>query len=244
MSKELSSGVVSLLQDAIDVASMLDIERIVLDGHSLRGHSPDNGTIMLLPFPDDTTLEFGAMGIGRIPELKNRLKLVGNNGKITPEYKERDSGDKFVFRLVLQKGKTKVEFKCSDPAQIRAPKALNDPDHFIFKFTNDDVDLMLKSKTAMGADSVAFVSPDGKEVTFSIVASEGDTLTHQLSTDVECKTDTEKFNFIYKVKILFPVLKEVLAATKDATEVEVAVTRRGVMKMNILDIPVFIFPEA
>lgn len=242
MSKELSSGTFSLIQDAIDVASMLNIDRFVIDSHSLRGHSQENGTILLLPFPDDTELEFGAMGISRVTELKSRLRLLGDSAKVIPDYKERDSGDKFVFRLNIKHNKTKVEFKCADPAQIRAPKAMNDPDHFVFTFTNEDVALMLKSKSAMGADTVSFVSKDGKSVTFSVMGSEGDALTHELSTEVEVKADADEFNFIYKTKILFPVLKEVLDATKKS-EVEVAVTRRGVMKMSIIDIPVFIFPE-
>ena len=97
MSKQLTKGALTLLKDAIDTSIILGIERLVIDGHSLRGQS-DDGTFILLPFPTGTELEFGAMGISRIPILKARMKLLGEELVITPEYKTLDSGDKFVFR--------------------------------------------------------------------------------------------------------------------------------------------------
>ena len=87
-----------------------------------------------------------------------RLKLIGADNTITPEYKERDSGDKFVFRLELKMNKTKVDFKCTDPTQIRAPKAFKDPDAFNFQFTADDIKLMVNAKSAMQADTVTFTT--------------------------------------------------------------------------------------
>lgn len=242
MSKQFSKGVLSLLQDAIATATVLGIERMVIDSHSLRGESQDNGTMMLLPFPSDTELEFGAIGISRVSVLKVRMKLLGDEGIITPEYKVRDSGDKFVFRLSLKKGKTGVDFKCADPAQIKAPKGFNDPDHFGFTFTSEDIDLMLSAKNAMQSDTVTFSSKDGKTVNFSISASEGDTLVHELESSLDIKTSTETFAASYKTKILFPVLKEIKEAAKDA-DVDVVLTRRGIMKIEVNMIPAYVFPE-
>ena len=126
MSKKLSSGTLNLMRDAISTSTILGIERLVIDGHSLRGESQENGTMMLLPFPDGTELEFGAIGISRVPVLKARLRLLGDDGVIIPEYKTRDSGEQFIFRLSLQKAKTKIDFKCADPAQIKAPKGFTE----------------------------------------------------------------------------------------------------------------------
>jgi hypothetical protein len=242
MSKQLTKGALTLLQDAIDTGTILGIERMVIDSHSLRGESQDNGTMMLLPFPAGTELEFGAMGISRISVLKARLRLLANEGTITPEFKVRDSGDQFVFRLALKKGKTTIDFKCADPAQIKAPKGFNDPDYFGFAFSADDIKLMLSAKSAMQADTVTFASKDGKTVAFSISASEGDALTHTLECELDSKTTTETFAASYKTKILFPVLKEIMDAAKEA-DVDVVLTRRGIMKIEVNMIPVYVFPE-
>lgn len=242
MSKQLSKGTVSLLNDAISTARILGIEKLVVDSHSLRGESQENSTFMLLPFPADTELEFGSIGISRISVLQSRLKLLGNDGAIVPEYKARDSGDQFVFRLVLKKNKTNIDFKCADPTHIRAPKGFNDPEHFGFSVSEDDINLMLSAKAAMQSDSVTFASTDGKVVKFSISASEGDALVHELESDLDTKSSTETFAASYKSYILFPVLKEVKDAAKDA-DVDIALTKRGILKITVNGIPTYIFPE-
>lgn len=242
MNKPFGKGTLSLLQDALDTATMLGIDRLVIDSLSLRGESQDNGTLMLLPFPDGTELDFGSIGIGRVSVLKARLKLIGADNTITPEYKERDSGDKFVFRLELKMNKTKVDFKCTDPTQIRAPKAFKDPDAFNFQFTADDIKLMVNAKSAMQADTVTFTTKDGKTVNYIISASEGDALVHELDSELDIKTSTETFAVSFKTKILFPVLKEISEAAKDAP-VDVILTKRGIMKIEVNGIPAYVFPE-
>lgn len=242
MSKPFGKGTLTLLQDALDTATMLGIERLVIDNLSLRGESQDNGTLMLLPFPDGTELDFGSMGIGRVPVLKARLKLLGADGTITPEYKQRDSGEQFVFRLELKKNKTKIDFKCTDPAQVRAPKAFKDPDAFGFQFTAEDIKMMVSAKAAMQADTVTFRSGDNGTVNYTISASEGDALVHELESGLDIKTTTDTFAASYKTKILFPVLKEISDAAKEAP-VDVVVTKRGILKIEVNGIPAYVFPE-
>lgn len=241
MSKEFGKGTVSILQDALNTATMLGVERLVIDSLSLRGESQENGTLMLLPFPDGTELDFGAIGIGRVSVLKARMKLL-SDGSITPEYKQRDSGEKFVFRLELKKNKTKIDFKCTDPSQIRAPKAFKDPDAFGFQFTAEDIKLMVSAKSVMQADTVTFKSSDTNGVNYTISASEGDALVHELDSTLDTLTDTDSFLVSYKTKILFPVLKEISEDAKDSA-VEVIITKRGILKIEVNGIPAYVFPE-
>lgn len=239
---KMSNGALQLLNDAITVATILGIERVVIDNHSLRGESQDNGTMLLFPFPQGTELEFGAMGISRVPVLRARMRLLGDEGIVTPEYKVRDSGEKFIFRLGLSKSRTKIDFKCADPAQIRAPKAFNDPEHFGFSVSAEDITMMLAAKTAMQADTVSFISSDSKTVSYSVHASEGDVLAHELDTSLDIKEDVDTFTFSYKTKILFPVLKEIMDVAKDGN-VDIVITRRGILKIEVKDIPIYVFPE-
>ncbi len=241
MSKQLSKPALGLIQDAIDTARALGIERMVIDSLSLRGES-DDGTAMIFPFPDGTELEFGSIGINRISVLRERLRLLGPDGTVTPEYKQRDSGEQFVFRLVLKQGKTSVEFKCADPSRIKAPKFMNDPELFAFSITAQDINLMLKAKSAMQVEYVTFSSKDGSSVQFSVTASEGDTLTHELESTLDTKTSETTFASMFKTKFLFPVLKEISDAAKEAP-VDVILTKRGIMKIEVNGIPAIVFPE-
>lgn len=241
MNKPLSKGTLTLLKDAMDTANILGIERMVIDNHSLRGESQQQ-TFMLLPFPEGTELEFGAIGISRIPVLQARLKLLGNDGTIIPEYKTRDSGDNFVFRLALKSGKTKIDFKCADPAQIKAPKRFTDPVNFAWTLNAQDIKLMLSTKRAMDSKTVSFISKDGNTVSFSISASEGDALTHELDSVLDSKTTTNTFAVSYKVAILFPLLNEIMEAAKEA-DVAVEITKRGILQVEVHGITTYIFPE-
>lgn len=241
-SKGLSKDMTELLRSVMTTAGNLGIEKIVIDGHSVRGDSQTNGTMMILPFQADTTHEFGSIGISRVDVLRHRLGLLDTDGQIVPEYKTRDSGDKFVFRMVLKQGKTSVDFKCADPATIRCPKGLNDPVHFGFDFTKADIELMSKAKSVMGAETVNFNSKDGTTVSFAISASEGDVLTHELTSGLEVKGDVETFNVTYKNKILFPVLKGIMDQAKKSA-VAATITKRGILRIDVNGIPAYVFPE-
>lgn len=242
MSKPFGKGTMTLLQDAIDTATRLGIERFVIDSFSLRGESQENGTLMLLPFPDGTELDFGSIGIGRVGVLKSRLQLMGTEGTVTPEYKTRDSGEQFVFRLELKKNRTKIDYKCTDPAQIRAPKAFKDPDMAQFSVTAEDIKLMLSAKNAMQSDKVTFTSSDGKVVRFMISASEGDALDHEFESSLDMLLPVDSFTASYDTKYLFPILKEISDAAKEAP-VELIVTKRGIMKIEVNNIPAYVFPK-
>ncbi len=73
-------------------------------------------------------------------------------------------------------------------------------------------------------------------------ASEGDVLCTLSNLPLDSKTDTNTFATLYKTKFLFPVLKEVSDAA-DEGPVEVIITRRGIMKIEVNGITAYVFPE-
>lgn len=241
MSTKLTKATTKLLRESIRTAAALGIEKLVIDPHSLRGESKDNGTMMLFPFPDGMELEFGSIAVTRVPELISRLRILGDDGDIIPDYKTRDSGEEFVFRLKLKKGRTSIDFKCADPAYVKAPKAFNDPDCFTFTVTKEDVEVMLSAKSVMQADKVTLTSNAEGKVSFIVTASEGDKLVHEIESDLDTECDgSDSFTVTYKTKILFPALREILTDT-DSTGI--TITRRGVMKIELNEIPSYIFSE-
>lgn len=241
MTTKLSKASIKMIKDAMRTASILGMEKLVIDNHSIRGESQENSTLMLLKFPEDMDLEFGAMAITRVPELMSRMRILGNDGDIVPDYKSRDSGDQFVFRLKLKRGRTSVEFKCADPAYVKAPKAFNDPDCYSFAVTPEDLEVMLSAKAVMQTDKITFIGNEDGKVEFTASASEGDKLLHSLEDSYENLCDgNDSFTYSYKTKILFPILKELLSGEEGET---ITISRRGIIKVYINDIPSFVFPE-
>lgn len=242
MTNKLSKTSVKLLKDAINTASILGMEKLVIDQHSIRGESLENSTLMLLKFPEDMELEFGAMAITRVQELVSRMRILGSDGDIIPEFKTRDSGDQFVFRLKFKRGRTSVEFKCADPAYVKAPKAFNDPDSYRFSVVPEDVEILLSAKAVMQTERITFIGKDDGSVSVTASASEGDKMVHEIDSEFERLNDAnDSFTYSYKTKILFPVLKGLLSSSGE--EETITISRRGIIKVYINDIPAFIFPE-
>lgn len=241
MTTKLSKSSMKMLKDAIRTASILGMEKLVIDHHSIRGESLENSTLMLLKFPEDMEMEFGSIAITRVQELISRMRILGSDGDIAPEFKTRDSGEQFVFRLKLKRGRTSVEFKCADPAYVKAPKAFNDPDSFTFTVVPEDVEVMLSAKSVMQTEKITFIGKDDGAVSITASASEGDKMVHEIGSKFEALNDAnDSFTYSYKTKILFPVLKELLSS---AEEEVITISRRGIIKVYINDIPAFIFPE-
>src|ERR1700740_2770352 len=121
---ELSKETIEFLENVIDVAKILKIENVILDHECVRGHLKEEGS-MIIQRDNLPKFEFTSLGISRINILDTRLSLLGNDLAIEAEEHTKDNGEKTIYKLILSKGKTVVEFKCADAALMaKAPKNL------------------------------------------------------------------------------------------------------------------------
>lgn len=237
---ELSKETIEFLSNIIDVAKILKIENVILDHECARGHLKEEGS-MIIQRDNLPKFEFTSLGISRINILDTRLSLLGNDVSIEAEEHTKDNGEKTIYKLVLSKGKTVVEFKCADSALMpKAPKNLKDPIFYSFNADEESVALLSKAQSAIKAETVAIVGTKSG-VLVKLNDIEGDMFNHVISENIKFSPDCtkDKFFFSYKIRVLVPLLK---AAFK-TEQLTVNITSRGLLNLVINNINVYISPE-
>lgn len=226
----------NFLKNAVDVASLLGIEAVVIDEISLRGSEQINGVCMILPTPG-LDLELPPLGITRISVLKARLNMF-ENCDIKYTTTENSDNTKFISFLDFSKGRSKASYKCGNPAGIKAAKAINDSVVFSFLADQDDIVMISRAVNGMKATNMTFVSEDDN-VFVKFSDTDGDVFTQELKGTLENSEDTSlgKTYAAKKIKSVFNILDS------NVEEYKIEITKRGVFKITIKGIPVYIFPE-
>lgn len=240
---QLSKETVDFLARLIKVAKILKIESVIIDHECARGHFKAEGS-MIIHRDNLPKFEFTTLGISRIDVLNNRLSLLGDNAAIKFEEKIKSPTDVLVSKLLLSNKKTKLDFKCADPAVMdKAPKIFKDPVCYTFKINKEDVTLFSKALSAVRGETLALVgSKTG--VIGKLSDMDGDMLDHTISEELVYNTlpngtPKDEFYFTYKNKILIPLLRE---AMTDET-IDVNITERGLLNLKVLGINVYITRE-
>lgn len=237
---KLTKQTKTILQNAIEIGTTLGIENLVMDSFSLRGENKELGIAVIMP-TKGISLEFDAIGLGRIGTLKNKFSIL-TDPTIDFELSDRRPNENIVSKLRITSGKTKIEFKCHDPAYINAPKAINDPVFYEMTLSETDIALIIKGMSAMSTDTISFsVESDIASITINDI--QGDNFYHELTTNIEKIDDSaDTLSKTYKSKTLKIILNNYMRKD-DNNMLPIAITRRGVMRISVLDMNIYLFPE-
>lgn len=239
---KLTDDVVNKFIDIVATANSIGIDRMIIDSESIRGQSESTAVILL----DKNTINFGifsSIGISRVKLLNSRLNLV-KNGKNIPtiefEIKEKDNGDREALLLSIKEKKTTVEFRCCDPAHIRAARNLKSSIIYTFDIDEESINVMSRGMSVMGNNNISFRLDNGK-VQFNLSDVEGDSLNHIISDSITINEDeTPSFYFKYNKSIL-QLLK--LAMNENTSTATVNITKRGVLNLMINNLSIYQPPE-
>lgn len=222
---KVSRRTIDAIFNSLKVALATKCDELLFDDFGISGRAIETNIVIIQPLDGNEEFEFEAMGIGRIPELYARMKLIIDEPDLSGEYVEFREGK--VGKLVLKTKKTKIEFRCKDPAMIKTNKKLKDPIHYSFNLNADAIRFMTSGTAAMKNKSVTFKLQDGK-VFIRLIDAEGDILDHEVTSKVTIDTDAdgEEFSHSYDMPKLAPLLN----AHKENTTVNI--TRRGIMNLS------------
>lgn len=240
--KKFTPETIKIIKNAVEIASTLSVESIVMDKFSLRGENKEMGIVLIMPTKDDIDLEFDAIGIGRVQLLKNRLNLF-DNASLSFSLFDKGEDTDTVSAIFMKKDKTKLSFKCADPRFINAPKAINDPVHYRLKMTEQDAQILMKAVSTMSSETINFSVEDGGEVVVKISDKEGDMFSHEMGGSLSVDPDANgTFSKSYKSKTLRTIFSNFIKKD-DSTILPISITKRGVMRLDVLGIGIYIFPE-
>ena len=242
---KLKDETIKFMENAISTAQLVGVATLVIEPNLLRGIDEDR-TVFILQDKDVPDMEFGSIGLTRLPTLTSRIKVAENLDGFSIEAKAAESDDEndeepFARSLTMKGKGLKVEYRCANPHQLisarqAGPKQMNDKMEFCVEFDDHAVEMLQKGQAAMKAETVSVISNDG--VTFELLDVNNDVFSHQFADDAVNLTGKETTKFAYR----YPV-KTLLLLFKHASEGLLTVSQRGIMCINVNGLNVYVLPQ-
>jgi hypothetical protein len=230
---KLDHTFVSFMENVMATARQVGIDDVIIEQGLIRAMD-DKKTVIINHALDDE-LPFNSIGISRIGVLQSRLELAKgqDNFEVTATLDDENGWAKTL--LITAKG-VKVDFRCPNPEQIKAPKSTKDEMACLVPLDADAVVLLQKGQAAMGADSVRIIS-NANGVSFEMYDVNNDKFTHTYEATVESLNGgTTDFVHNYPLKIVLPLFRENAGGT-------FAVGQKGILNLEMNGINLFVIPQ-
>lgn len=227
---QLQKETITHIQKAVKTAKLLGIDTICIEEGLVRAMSDDRS--VLIVDANDVELPFEALGVSRIPQFIERYNITSEGENFTMSL---DESDAFVKSVVLKCKGTKIDYKCSNPSNIVAPRKLVDVMTYGIDITDESIQMLKRSVAAMGADELTIVSnDDGVSIEMNDVNN--DIFKHELNT-IAAILDGEStsFAFRYPAKLLISLLQN------STNHIEIA--KKGSLKLNINGFDTFVIQK-
>ena len=232
---KLDQATVDYVLNVVKTAKMVGIENIIIEPDLVRAMDKDNTTVL---YQDENVpaLPFESIGITRVNDLLSRYEIAKTQPNLTIEAVVRE-GDDFAFSLTLKSKGVKIDYRCNSPAKIRAPRQVNDEMKFKVDLTGEAVLLLQKGQAAMGSEMVSVISNDG--VSFELADVGNDVFQHTFAPDAEPLTEDKNTKFGYR----YPA-KTLLALFKNDPDGSFSVGAKGILKVPVNGLNVFVLPQS
>lgn len=233
----LSRTDLSYISAAVTAASSVGIESVIIESGAVRAVDP-TGSIVLLHTTNVPTFDFGSIGITRISTLVSLLAVAPLDDKVDLSATiEKMNGITYIRSLNIKGKGYKLDYRCANPATIRAPRALNGTDP-AFKIHLDPsaITAMSKAKAAIGGEEIT-LSYGGDQVGYELSNINGDKFARTLSTSVDELDDAiTTFSYKYPLKLL-------LTALNPSVNTYCTVTARGMLCVRVGGYDMYILPR-
>lgn len=227
------------IKRVVKCATIGKIDNVVVEPGRIRGVD-DAQTVFMYHTDNVPDFEFGSIGFNRLPTFTSRLDMVSDADKlaVTATTDTSRDGTVFVRSLNFAAKGIKVDYRCANPAVIRAPKELVDPIRYELNITPGAINYMARGVTAMGSDEINIISdPDG--LRFEISDVNGDVLAFEFDEEAIDLSSTKPavFEHTYPLKTLLPLLKAMDHSTCFITE------DYGQLRVAVEGLDMYIFPR-
>lgn len=226
---KISSDLLEYVQNVAKTARLVNINSVIIEPGRVRGID-EISSVVLFQTENIPDLEAGSIGLNRIDVFLSRLELVKTRENFSVEVVQ-DPNNSFV-RAFMMKGKgMKIDYRCANPAIVRAPKTIHDSIVANIPLDPEAISLLQKGAAAMAVETTAIVS-DNRGVTFEIEDVNSDKFEHTWSEVIDTK-----FSHKYPVKTLVTLFKQV-------PEGEIEIGQKGILRINVNDLDIYVLPAA
>lgn len=207
---KLDQQTLAFLQKTVETISVAKINNLVIEPGRIRAME-ENRAVLVFQNTDVPNMPFGSIGISEASTFISRFEIVKSVSNVDVEA-IMDNTNTFVRSLEMRGKGIKIDFRCANPATIRAPKSMNDPIKYKIQMTPDAVTLMTKGATALSTDEVT-IKGSAENVSLVFEDANRDAMEYQFGTHMELVDPStadvnSSFDRTYPVKILLPLLKQ------------------------------------
>lgn len=233
---KVDATTLSYIHNVVSTASQLDMDCVIIEPGRVRG-TDEQCSAFILQTTNVPELEIGSVGINRIDIFNARYAIAKSNDNVDVDALLDGPADaRFVRALTMKSKRVKVDYRCANPATIRAPKGLADTVAYTCTMSADALAYMAKSKSAMDADEVTFMF-DGTTLSFFVSDINGDKLSYAFDTDVGViGSNAQSFQCRYPLQLIQKVFKINPAA-------DFNITSKGILKTNVNTLDVYVLPR-
>lgn len=227
------------LENLVSTAGMFGIDSMIIEPGRVRGLHED-GTSAILHTDNVPDLDFKSVGLNRVGLFSSRYNMAKGSDDFTVDVTPNDKDDPQFARALTMKAKGfKVDYRCANPATIRAVKAFaGDYPKYKARMHPEAVVYMIKGTSAMQVDE-ATIFGSQQRVGLKMIDINGDELEYIFGENVDLLQGDEKefsFSHRYPVKLLQTMFK-------GHSDSNFIITHRGLLRMPVNGLDVYVFPR-
>lgn len=231
---KVNSKIVDQIEHIVRTAQKVGIDSVVIESDIIR--AIDEHRTVVMNHKHDLDLPFSSIGLTRTNVFLSRLDIARTQTDLSVDVNVDDDKD-FVKSIVMKSKGVKVDFRCGDPSNIKAPKSVNDELVCGVKLDPTTVVLLQRGQNAMNTDVVTIVSND-ERIFFELQDDNGDKLDHTFENQQVNSINDGDTHFVhtYPLKIILPLFKE-------NPEQEFLIGKKGILNISLGGINMFVLPQ-
>lgn len=235
---KVDQGTLAYIENVVATARLVGIDGVIIEPNRVRGVHEDS-TVVLLQNTNVPELPFGSIGLNRTDVFSSRYAIA----KSIPNFEMDATVDgpeeaQFARALTMKAKGTKIDYRCANPATIRAPKGFGDPITYRAQMHPEAVMYMQKAAGAMESDELSLIGTTDS-ITFEVTDINGDKMTYQFGDSVEIvnqEAAESRFSFRYPIKLLQTVFKS-------NADGYFHITKRGLLRASVNNLDIYIMPR-
>jgi len=232
---KLDASSILYIKNAVKTAQLVNIESLIIEEGVVRGIDEDR-TVLVFHNEDVPPIPFGSIGLTRLGVFISRLDIIQSQESFNVDA-VGDDNEGWIKSLTMKGTGTKIDYRCSKPSSIQAPKRINDTMRARVQLTEEAVSTLQKGQAAMSAEEVSIISNNG--VSFELVDVNSDVFKHTLQDDVTPLEAEASTTFAFR----YPI-KTILALFKKEPNGHFDVGQKGTLRVNVNGLDVYVLPRA
>lgn len=233
---KLDTATLAYIENVVETASLVHIDNIIIETGRVRGMD-DERSVVMIQNTNVPNFPFKSIGFNRLGVFSSRYEIAKSCDNLEVEATQDDKSE-FVRSLTMKGKGTKIDYRCPNPATLQTiPKSINDPVKYGVKMTPEAVLLITRGVSAMSADEITLIG--GKDgVSFQMEDINKDNFTYKFADSIRVDNDGDAVNFAHR----YPI-KNLLVLLKQRPDQYFDITSRGVIKINVNNLDLYIPPR-